>query len=118
MFLGFMLATIAIISGGKIATVLVVFGIYAVDALYVVVRRIFHGKNPLQGDFTHLHHRLLDLGLSHTQILAFVGGLSFVFGVMSLFLDKFGKILIFGVIILVVMFLNQILEKIRKIRHK
>ena len=48
MFLGFMLATIAIISGGKIATVLVVFGIYAVDALYVVIRRIMRRKNPLK----------------------------------------------------------------------
>lgn len=38
MFLGFMLATLAIISGWKIATVLAVFGIYAVDAIYVVVR--------------------------------------------------------------------------------
>jgi len=40
MFLGFMLATLAIISGGKIATVLAVFGIYAVDAIYVIVRRL------------------------------------------------------------------------------
>jgi len=40
MFLGFMLATLAIISGGKIATVLAVFGIYAVDAVYVIVRRL------------------------------------------------------------------------------
>jgi len=40
MFLGFMLATLAIISGGKIATVLAVFGIYAVDAIYVIFRRI------------------------------------------------------------------------------
>jgi len=47
MFLGFMLATIAIISGGKIATVLAVFGIYAVDAVYVIVRRLMRRKNPL-----------------------------------------------------------------------
>jgi len=40
MFLGFMLATLAIISGGKVATVLAVFGIYAVDAIYVIMRRL------------------------------------------------------------------------------
>jgi len=35
-----MLASIAIISGGKVATVLVVFGIYSVDAVYVILRRL------------------------------------------------------------------------------
>jgi len=63
MFLWFMLATLAIISWWKIATVLVVFWIYSVDAVYVLVRRILHKKNPLSGDFSHLHHRLLDLWL-------------------------------------------------------
>ena len=47
MFLGFMLASIAIISGGKIATVLAVFGIYAVDAVYVVITRLRAKKNPM-----------------------------------------------------------------------
>jgi UDP-GlcNAc:undecaprenyl-phosphate GlcNAc-1-phosphate transferase len=79
MFLGFMLATLAIISGGKIATVLAVFGIYAVDAVYVVARRVIHGKNPLSGDFTHLHHRLQDIGFSKNQILTLVFSLSFFF---------------------------------------
>lgn len=61
MFLGFMLATIAIISGGKVATVLVVFGIYSVDALYVIAKRLLKKKNPLKGDLTHIHHRLLQV---------------------------------------------------------
>jgi len=42
-----MLASLAIISGGKIATVLVVFGIYTVDAIYVVFRRLYNKKNPM-----------------------------------------------------------------------
>jgi UDP-N-acetylmuramyl pentapeptide phosphotransferase/UDP-N-acetylglucosamine-1-phosphate transferase len=48
MYLGFMLATIAIIAGGKIATVLVVFGIYSVDAIYVIFSRLLAKKNPLK----------------------------------------------------------------------
>jgi UDP-N-acetylmuramyl pentapeptide phosphotransferase/UDP-N-acetylglucosamine-1-phosphate transferase len=47
MFLAFMLSSLAIISGGKIATVLVVFGIYSVDALYVIFHRLKNKKNPL-----------------------------------------------------------------------
>ncbi|NDK10054.1 undecaprenyl/decaprenyl-phosphate alpha-N-acetylglucosaminyl 1-phosphate transferase [Candidatus Gracilibacteria bacterium] len=118
MFLAFMLATLAIISGGKVATVLAVFGIYAVDAMYVIIRRLWNGKNPLTGDFTHLHHRLLDVGLGGTQILVLIFSLSFLFGITSLFLDKSGKIIVFGVITLFVLFLSSVLDRIKKIKFK
>ncbi|PID86433.1 hypothetical protein CSB08_00415 [Candidatus Gracilibacteria bacterium] len=114
MFLGFMLATLAIISGGKIATVLVVFGIYSVDAIYVLVNRIINKKNPLKGDFTHLHHRLSKIGLTRKQILAMVYSLSFFFGLTALFLDKTGKIIVFGIIVVVLIFINKIIEKVKK----
>ncbi|NDK07724.1 hypothetical protein EOM39_00585 [Candidatus Gracilibacteria bacterium] len=121
MFLGFMLATLAIISGGKIATVLVVFGIYSVDAIYVLVRRILNKKSPLKKDFTHLHHRLLDKGLTNKQILTLIYSLSFFFGVTALFLDRKGKIVVFCIIIFVVIFINSIVDKVkkgRKLIHK
>ena len=38
MFLAFMLATLSIIAGWKVATVLVVFGIYFIDAFYVIIK--------------------------------------------------------------------------------
>jgi len=114
MFLGFMLASLAIIAGGKIATVLVVFGIYAVDAIYVVLRRIYNKKNPLKWDFTHLHHRLLDLWLTKTQVLAVIFALSFFFWITALFLDKTGKIIVFVIIIFVVIFINEIVRLLSK----
>ena len=110
MFLGFMLASIAIISGWKIATVLVVFGIYTVDAIYVVIRRLISWKNPIKGDLTHIHHRLLMLGLSRKEILILLYSLSFLFGLTALFLDRFGKILVFVIIIFVVVFINRIVD--------
>lgn len=118
MFLGFMLATLAIISWGKIATVLAVFGIYAVDAVYVIARRISRGKSPLKGDFTHLHHRLQDIGFSKNQVLVLVFSLSFFFGVTSLFLDKTWKIIVFIIIALFVIFLSYIWERVKKISFK
>lgn len=118
MFLGFMLATLAIISGGKIATVLAVFGIYAVDAVYVIVRRISRWKNPMKGDFTHLHHRLHDIGLSGKQILTLIFSLSFFFGVTALFLDRTGKIIVFAIISVFVLFLSYVGRNIKKISFK
>jgi len=118
MFLWFMLATLAIISWWKIATVLAVFGIYAVDAVYVVVRRIIRWKNPLQWDFTHLHHRLEKIGCTKNQILTLVFSLSFFFWVTALFLDRSGKITVFIIIAICVVFLSYIAEKVKKISFK
>ena len=110
MFLWFMLATLAIIAWWKIATVLVVFWIYSVDAIYVIIKRLLNKKNPLNWDFTHLHHRLLNAWLTKNQALTLIYTLSFLFWLTWLFLDKTGKIIVFLIIIVVVIFLNKIVE--------
>lgn len=116
MFLGFMLASLAIISGGKIATVVVVFWVYLIDAFYVIIRRILRGKNPMHKDFTHLHHRLMDAWLSKAKVLFFIYSLSFVFGISSLFLETTGKIIIFLLLALIVVFVNFFIEQLRKLK--
>jgi len=118
MFLGFMLAALAIISWGKIATVLAVFGIYAVDAIYVIIRRLLRWKNPLSWDFTHLHHSLQKIGFTQDQILVLVFSLSFFFWITALFLDRTGKIIVFFVIAIFVVFLSYIGEKVKRISFK
>lgn len=118
MFLWFMLATLAIIAWWKIATVLVVFWIYSVDAIYVIIKRIINKKNPLSWDFTHLHHRLLDIWLTKKWVLTLVYSLSFLFWLTWLFLDKTGKIIVFWVIVIVVVFLNRIVEIVLKKKKK
>lgn len=110
MFLWFMLATLAIIAGWKIATVLVVFGIYSVDAVYVIIRRLLNKKNPLSWDFTHLHHRLLAIWLTKKQVLFSLYSLSFMFWLTALFLERTGKIIVFIIIVFVVIFINKIME--------
>ena len=114
MFLWFMLATLAIIAGWKIATVLVVFWIYSVDAVYVILRRIFNKKSIMKWDFTHLHHRLWSIGLEKKQILLLIYSLSFLFWLTALFLDKAWKMVVFLIIVVVVVFMNKIVEMIYK----
>jgi len=43
-FLGMMLGSLAIISGAKLATALLVLGVPVIDALWSVVRRLVQGK--------------------------------------------------------------------------
>ncbi len=80
-FLGFVIAVLAIFSGGKLATTFLVLGIPILDMIWVVFRRIWNGQKFWKGDMQHLHHRLLDIGFSKKQVVilyyiitAFLGG--------------------------------------------
>lgn len=71
MFLGFMLGALSILSGGKFATALLIMGFPVLDALWVILKRVFQGRSPLHGDYSHFHHRLLRVGLSEKKALFF-----------------------------------------------
>src|SRR3989338_3094190 len=55
--LGFMIAILAILSGAKLATALLVLLIPATDFAYTFVRRILQGKSPVWGDRGHLDRK-------------------------------------------------------------
>jgi UDP-GlcNAc:undecaprenyl-phosphate/decaprenyl-phosphate GlcNAc-1-phosphate transferase len=80
MFLGLMIATLATVAGGKIATASIVLGIYCIDAVYVVINRLRQGKNPMKGDLSHLHHRMSRAGISLRLQRVLVMFFSFIFG--------------------------------------
>lgn len=73
MFLGYMLACIAVIGPFKIATAvavlvpLLVLGVPIFDTVSGIVRRLRAGKSPLAADRGHIHHRLIDRGMSVRQ---------------------------------------------------
>lgn len=100
MFLGYLIAIIAVISGGKLATASLVLGIPILDAAWVILRRLAAGQLPWHADRRHLHHRLLDAGLNQKQTVAVYWGLSAIFGATALLnRQAYGKTLI-AVIIL------------------
>ena len=82
-FLGFMLATLAIFAGGKVATAFLVLGIPILDMVWVVLRRTYEGKKFWHGDLKHLHHRLMDIGLSKRQVLILYYAITAVFGISA-----------------------------------
>jgi len=101
--LGFMIANLAILSGAKLATAGLVLLIPAADFAYTFLRRIIQGKSPVWGDRGHLHHKLLELGLSHQQIALFYILGSVILGAASLKLSSTGKLFaaaLLGIIIL------------------
>jgi UDP-GlcNAc:undecaprenyl-phosphate/decaprenyl-phosphate GlcNAc-1-phosphate transferase len=84
MFLGFALATISIIGGAKIATAVLAMGIPILDMAWVIIYRLMNGRSPLMADRGHLHHRLLDAGLTQRQIVACFVALTAFFGALAL----------------------------------
>ncbi len=83
-FLGFLLGVAAIISGGKIATALLVLGVPVLDALWVVVRRLATGHPIFKADRRHIHHRLVDAGLTVPQAVLILYAISALFGGLAL----------------------------------
>ena len=116
-FCGFFLGVLSIILGGKIATVLLVMGIPILDVAWAIIRRLFYGQSPFKGDRTHLHHRLLDIGLSHRQTVLVLWLISAIFGSVAVFLQSFGKLIALGILFCLMLILAISVVIIYKRKH-
>ena len=74
MFVGYTLAVLSILGTAKVAVALLVLGVPIIDTFWIIVRRIADRRSPFTPDRGHVHHRLLDLGLSHTQTVLLIYG--------------------------------------------
>jgi UDP-GlcNAc:undecaprenyl-phosphate GlcNAc-1-phosphate transferase len=101
--LGYILATLSIIGGAKMATILLVMGLPLLDAVWQAVNRVAHGKSPFFGDRGHIHFRLLDMGFSQRQIVTVYYLFCAFFGVLTLVIEsQLYKFIAFGVMALLV----------------
>ena len=87
MFIGYTLAVLSILGTAKVAVALLVLGVPIIDAFWIIVRRLASGRSPFSPDRGHLHHRLLDVGLSHRQTVLLIYGICVGLGVLALFLS-------------------------------
>jgi UDP-GlcNAc:undecaprenyl-phosphate GlcNAc-1-phosphate transferase len=93
MFLGFVLATLAVESHHKATTAVAIIvpitalGLPILDTLLAVVRRVAGGGHAFHADREHIHHRLLALGMTHRRAVLALYGLSLLFGAMALALN-------------------------------
>jgi len=98
LFLGYILATVSINGMFKWYTVVsfavpfLVLGMPIIELTTSSIRRICHGKSPFSADRKHIHHRLLDLGMSQKQAVAILYTISGVLGLSAVILTTSGKI--------------------------
>jgi UDP-GlcNAc:undecaprenyl-phosphate GlcNAc-1-phosphate transferase len=93
LFIGFMLSAISLAGYQSkvptlvaIAVPMVAFGLPLVETVVSVFRRLIGGTSIFQADRNHIHHRLLEMGMSHRRAVIFLYGVSGLCGLVSLFL--------------------------------
>jgi len=95
---GFLLGTLAIISGGKIATTLLILGLPIFDTAMVIIRRLARKRPATAGDRSHFHFLLVDSGFNERQVVAMFWFVSALFGTSTLFLRGSAKVVAIGLI--------------------
>ncbi len=109
LFIGYAIGILAIISGGKIAIALLIMGIPIMDVIWIIVRRLYEGKNPFKtADGKHLHHRFLHMGLSQRQTALIYYVFAIIFGSTALFLQSQGKVIALGILIIIMVLISFI----------
>lgn len=114
---GLMLGTLAILSGAKVATAILVLGIPMADGLLAIIRRFSKGKSPFWGDSQHLHHLLLKIGVPKTKIALIYWIFSILLGSIVLNLNSRQKFYAFALVfaaLVAISFTLQYLLKKRK----
>lgn len=118
LFLGFMLAVISIEGVMKsVATIaivvpIIILGLPIFDTTFAIFRRLLNGRPIMEADKGHLHHKLLQMGLSQRQTVLILYLISGIFGVSAVLIAKANSkqaVIIAGiVIILTILFARRL----------
>ncbi len=97
---GFALATLSILGTAKVLVALLVLGVPIIDTFWIIIRRLSERRSPFSADRGHFHHRLLDLGLSHRQVVLLIYFLCGVLAFLALGLSGRGQVSAFVIIVI------------------
>jgi len=92
LLLGYLLSTAAVLMAGKAEhpiapiSMALVLALPIFDTLLVMTRRMVLGYSPFTPDKTHLHHRLLHLGLPHGAVVSMLYCTMGLFGMAAVLL--------------------------------
>ena len=109
---GLFIAVLAILSGAKLATVILTLGLPMIDGIWAIIRRLSKGKMPIWGDAQHLHHLLLKAGVPQPLISVIYWIFSAGLGAIVLQLNSRQKIWAFLMVGVIFIFLILMLKKI------
>lgn len=97
-FLGFVLGVVSIQGLFKYYAIIsfvvpfLMLGLPIFDTCFAFIRRISHGQSPMHADRSHVHHRLIDMGLSQKQAVAVLYVISAILGLSAVVLTTIGEL--------------------------
>ena len=97
-FLGFIMANMSVQGMFKMYTMIsfvapfLILGLPIFDVCFAVVRRLSKGQSPMRPDRSHVHHRLIDMGLSQKQAVGMLYVISAILGLTAVMLTTSGAL--------------------------
>ena len=118
-FLGFALAVSSIIGVYKAYALLaVLISVFAIalpifDTLFAMLRRALNGRPIMEADRGHLHHRLIDSGLSHKQAVIVMYCISIFCAIISILIAvrDYRAVIVVFVFVLVCFLMTYVYRK-------
>ena len=94
LYLGFMIASISVMSPMKSATVIAtilpifVLALPILDTALAIIRRVKNGRPIMEADKQHLHHQILNVGMGHKRTVLTLYCISGIMGVASILISR------------------------------
>ena len=97
-FLGFVLGVVSIQGLFKYYMLIsfvvpfLLLGLPIFDTCFAFIRRIAHGQSPMHADRSHIHHRLIDMGLNQKQAVAVLYIIAAILGLSAVVLTTLSPV--------------------------
>ncbi|MDR2664836.1 MAG: undecaprenyl/decaprenyl-phosphate alpha-N-acetylglucosaminyl 1-phosphate transferase [Oscillospiraceae bacterium] len=96
LLLGYVLSTMSVIGLFKFYAIVsfaapfLILALPIFDVVFNTLRRVLHGQKPWKSDRGHVHHRLIDMGLTQKQAVAILYCVSTVLGLAAVVITASG----------------------------
>jgi len=120
-FLGFVLATSSVICATKASTIVglalpaLALGVPIFDTLFSILRRFLERRSIFAPDRSHIHHRLIDMGLRQWHVVIFLYVVTLVAAGLGMFMmttRDLGVILVFACVALLIVLVFRIVGSV------
>jgi UDP-GlcNAc:undecaprenyl-phosphate/decaprenyl-phosphate GlcNAc-1-phosphate transferase len=118
LFLGYGIAILSLLGLFKSVTLfsfivpIIILGVPVFDTTFAIIRRIVNKRPISSPDKSHLHHRLLALGLSHRNTVLAIYGLGVIFSISAVVFSRttlWGSILIIFALLVVTEIIAEVI---------
>jgi hypothetical protein len=127
MFLGFMIASSSIICFSEssalvgLALPVAVLGVPVFDTLFSMLRRFLERRSIFSADRSHFHHKLIDLGLTQSQAVIAIYGVTLLNAGLGMFMivtPKIYVLMVFFCILVLLLVIFHIIGSVRLVQIK